>query len=372
MSSLMSEALRDRFCTMQRRCFPVVLAIYLFCLCSAKAEIYSEIKVGDRTIECVHSGLTSSFKDCGARSDWYAYVFIGSISAITPIDNDEKQLQIIPEEIFYGTPANPLTIRTSQGECLPKLIVGDRWLFFLRSENGKPIVLDYYGNDSLPVASAREQIETLRHLRTIGDHGIVRGQVVRDIDLFFERDAIPNALVHARRVSDNKNFLAKTDAKGCYEFPLLPTGKYKLTVDPIGELKPDEDQINVKRGTCWDITLGQRHRVKIGGHVKRSNGSPMPDIEVVLIRSDNSWYTTTRTDKKGHYIFDIHNHGEFVVGLNFPVSPDWFNGGGAGAGVKIPPASTFYPGVSNRSDARVIALATDEKRDNINFTIPKQ
>jgi hypothetical protein len=29
----------------------------------------------------------------------------------------------------------------SQGACLPPLVVGYRWLFFLRKENGKPIVL---------------------------------------------------------------------------------------------------------------------------------------------------------------------------------------------------------------------------------------
>jgi hypothetical protein len=29
----------------------------------------------------------------------------------------------------------------SQGACLPPLVVGHRWLFFLRKESGKPIVL---------------------------------------------------------------------------------------------------------------------------------------------------------------------------------------------------------------------------------------
>jgi len=36
----------------------------------------------------------------------------------------------------------------------------------------------------------------------------------------------------------------------------------------------------------------------------------------------------------------------------------------------IPKASLYYSGMRNRADAFVINLATDEKRDDIDFTIP--
>jgi len=58
--------------------------------------------------------------------------------------------------------------------------------------------------------------------------------------------------------------------------------------------------------------------------------------------------------------------------LNFPSSPDWFNGGGAGPDVQIlqiPPTSVFYPGVANRSNALIIRLATDEKLDDFDFVV---
>jgi hypothetical protein len=32
----------------------------------------------------------SDLNDCGVRSDWYTYVFVGSISAITGIKDDEN------------------------------------------------------------------------------------------------------------------------------------------------------------------------------------------------------------------------------------------------------------------------------------------
>jgi hypothetical protein len=132
----------------------VVLAAVFCALSAANAQIIDIRKIGDKTITCMHTGLMSDLKDCGARSDWYAYVFVGSSSSIKPAGNDEEILQITPEELFYGNPSTPLTVLTSQGACLPTLAVGNRWLFYLRKENGKPIVLDYYGNDSRPVANA--------------------------------------------------------------------------------------------------------------------------------------------------------------------------------------------------------------------------
>lgn len=332
-----------KVCAMQNHHVFAVIALFLSCLGTAGAQIIFEKKVGDKTVRCMHSGLSSDLKDCGVRADWYTYVFVGSISAVTPVMNDEKEIQIVPEEVFLGAPATPITVSTSQAACLPELRVGDRWLFFLRKQKDAPIVLDYYGNDSLPVVNAREQIETLRRLK-IGDFAILRGQVVRGRS--YGGDVIPNVHVIANREPDNKRFFSITGTDGRYEFQPLPPGKYKITVEPVGSYHPDDAEIDLNRGICWDLTLSRSPHAQIGGHVRRSNGSPVPNVDLVLIGSNNSWYVTTQTDRDGHFMFDSQEAGEFVVGLNFPGRPDWFNGGGAGAGVKIPPASVFYPGCS--------------------------
>jgi hypothetical protein len=227
----------------------------------------------------MHTGL-SNF-DCGIRTDWYAYTFVGSISAITSIENDEKKIQIVPEEVFHGNPPSPLTVFTSEAACLPSLAVGDRWLFFLRKEKGEPIVLDYYGNDSRPVADAKEQIETLRRLKNIGNFGIVRGYVLRG----HQGQGISNATVVAHRVPDDLKFNAITDSNGRYEFQPLPTGKYKFTVDPIGSFRlddsQDDDGLDVTRGSCWEEVLAHSPHVELGGHVRRLDDSPMPRVDIL-------------------------------------------------------------------------------------------
>jgi hypothetical protein len=104
----------------------------------------------------------------------------------------------------------------------------------------------------------------------------------------------------------------------------------------------------------------------------RSDRTPVANVALVLIQSDNSWYVTSRTDQDGYFVFDSQRAGKYVLGLNFPTSPDWFDGGGAGEDVPIPPASMFYPGVANRSDALVIGLVTDQKLEHLDFVVPSK
>jgi len=292
------------------------------------AQVILIKKIGNKTVACMHSGLTSSVNDCGPRADWYTYVFVGSISSVTPVENDEKEVQLVPEEIFLGAPPNPLTVLTSQADCLRELKLGDRWLFYLRRVEGKPIVLDYYGNDSLPVADSKDQIATLRRLEKIGDLAILRGQVVRGWPVGAE--VIRNARITATRRSDNKQYVCMTGTDGRYEFPPLPPGEYKIRVHPIGSYKPDDSEIDLSRGTCWDLTLSRSPHAQIGGHVRRPDGAPVANVDVVLMSADNSSYLTTQTNWDGHFTFYSQDPGEYVLGLNFPPRPDWFNGGGGG------------------------------------------
>jgi Carboxypeptidase regulatory-like domain len=328
----------------------------------------------------MHSGLSSSLNDCGAP-DWYAYVFVGSISSITPAAKDEEWIQIIPEEVFKGEPPTPVRVITKQAACLPTLSVGDRWLFFLRgSTNDNPILLDYYGNDSLPVADAHEQIETLRRLISIGDLGILRGRVMKDCRAcsapkgfeFPDGTAVPNASVVAHRQSDNAQFVATTDSDGRYEFQPLVPGKYKLTVDAIGSFRPDDSEIEVNRGRCWELTLSKtvQPHARLEGHVRYPDGSSVPRMGVLLTSEDGSWWHILNADALGHFRFDSLPPGKYVLGVSMPNAPPWKYGA---AGTGAPPAALqYYPGVSDRSSALVVTLAEDEERDDIDFVVPTQ
>jgi len=354
---------------MKRYRILAVLTVIFCHLGGAAAQIIVQRRVGDKAVTCEHSGLSNY--DCGVRADWYAYTFIGSISAIRPTENDEKKIQIVPEEVFHGSPPSHLTVLTSQVACLPSLAVGDRWLFFLRKEEGKPIVLDYYGNDSRPVADAEEQIETLRRLKNIGNFGIARGYVLRN----YQGRAIPNATVVAHRVPGDLKFYAISDTNGRYEFQPLPSGKYKFTVDPTGSFRlddsEDDDGFDLTRGSCSEHVLTHSPHVEFGGHVRHPDGSPVPSVHVLIISEDNSWFVS-KTNEDGYFNIASRGPGGYVVGINLPGALPWIYDGCSGGACKAPPASLYYPGVQDRSSALTIKLEDGEKRNDIDFTVPNQ
>ena len=334
----------------------------------ARAQMISMKQEGDKTITCMHTGLSSDLRDCGTKSDWYSYVFVGTISSITPAAKDESELQIIPGETFHGTPPNSLKVLTSQVACLPKLSIGARWLFFLKETKGSPILLDYYGNDSLPIESAQEEVETLRRLKSLREEGLLRGEVQGG--RFGDDAPVAQAQVVLERFPDKLRFFATTDESGRYEFQPLPVGRYSITVSPVGSFQADGGTIDVHPGGCRDLTLRRSPHARIAGHVRRSNGSPVAGVPVVMMTEGESGYNSSNTDKSGYYQFDPLEPGKYVIGIALPdaPAPDWKNRSCGGA-CDPPKASMYYPGVYSASDALSIKLGQDEKRSNIDFTI---
>ena len=86
--------------------------------------------------------------------------------------------------------------------------------------------------------------------------------------------------------------------------------------------------------------------------------------------ADESLWDTVEVDANGYFQFDSLKPGKYVIGIRLPGAPSWKYA--SAAGVPPPAASLYYPGVQNRSAAAAIVLRTDEKRDNIDFTVPAQ
>ena len=121
-----------------------------------------------------------------------------------------------------------------------------------------------------------------------------------------------------------------------------------------------------------DITLSRDTHAEIGGRIQRSDGSPVPDVDVMIMKEDGSWFTTDKSDEGGYFKFGSLRPGKYVAAINLPGAPKWENAGGGGADVAPKTASLYYPGMQKRSKALVINLETDEKRDDINFIVPRE
>ena len=96
----MADLVGGKFQPMQyQRALPV-LTVMLCCLGAAAAQI---IEFRADGVKCRHSGLSSHLEHCDVP-DWYACAFVGSISAINPIENGESEIQVTPDEVFSRRP----------------------------------------------------------------------------------------------------------------------------------------------------------------------------------------------------------------------------------------------------------------------------
>ncbi|NJL59079.1 MAG: hypothetical protein HC887_04940 [Desulfobacteraceae bacterium] len=160
-------------------------------------------------------------------------------------------------------------------------------------------------------------------------------------------EGIANVTVHLYDGSGNLIATTVTDSSGHYEFPNLPPGDYRITVDtstlPSG-VKPffDADGVlnsstDVKNQTTDDLTLDFGYRSEGGGEPpvgtscsisnfvwKDSNHNGIqdagelgvPGVRVNLYAPDGSFLATTVTDENGYYIFDNLMPGTYMSASN--------------------------------------------------------
>jgi len=321
-------------------------------------------EVGGKTISCMSTGLMSSDRDCGLQADRFQLVFVGTITRIAGPTDDEMEVQITPDEVFHGNPGALVSAKTSQGLCFDELVVGKRWLFFLHTESGKPILLDYYSSQSIPVEHAEQTIETLRRLQTIGDYSILRGNVVRNGKSGIEE--LPNARIVAQRVSGRQEFSAISDAKGLYDFSQLPSGDYELRAESAGTVLGKE-RVSLAPGSCHEVSLTKYPKAQLEGHIRYPDGSPAKGMNVLLVNDEDKSWTSSETDAHGRFEFEFLRSGTYVIGFDLTGTAPWKNTSSSGGDQS---AEFYYPGVMNRSQATPIALGEDEQRHDIEVLIP--
>jgi hypothetical protein len=301
--------------------------------------------------------------DCGTDLG-HAYVLIGSVESSTEIAGDEKLVKIKPEEMFFGEPTSELDVTTNRASCMPEIQVGDRWLFYLdRDERSKNLTLSYVG-PSTPVDNAKESIDLFRRLKSLGDAGVIQGNVFspsRTQEGWPTDEPVSNHQLTLKRKSDEAEFTAVTNSKGHFDFGNLPIGSYNFLPNSERGLWAETGPAEVKAKSCTDFRVELLPDGTISGKVTDAFGKPAKYVQVVITSAKNpgAEFQSSSANEDGQYQVRGLSPGEYLVGIGISSGPDsveW-------------KSRVYYPNVHEERQAVAIHLGLAQKLNNIDLQI---
>jgi len=196
---------------------------------------------------------------------------------------------------------------------------------------------------------------------------------------------IRRAQININSQSAQVNRSVTTDSDGRYELTSLPAGRYRLFVDKAGYVALEYGQARpFEAGKPLDITTGQTlekidfslpRGSAITGRITDEFGDPITDVQVQALRYQfvngerqlvNAGRAAQTDDLGGYRIFGLMP-GDYVVRASMrPNMP-----GGPRAAELEPTGypGTYYPGVTDVSEAQTVTAALGQELSSVGFPL---
>ncbi|MGD0133620.1 MAG: carboxypeptidase regulatory-like domain-containing protein [Bryobacteraceae bacterium] len=175
----------------------------------------------------------------------------------------------------------------------------------------------------------------------------------------------------------------RTDGSGRFQFDGLPAGKYDLRATKASEgtaiyganhRRELGDTITLGDGeTRGNITLRFLHSASISGHVYDSDGEPVADVTVNLLRQGRNLgapiltnYRTASTDDRGEYRISSIDPGQYYL---HTTPPRLGRFGGPGTGGEATLVDQYYGGARDSKDSTPIHVGGGETLAGLDFRL---
>lgn len=362
-------------------------SVAVACLVPTPSAQIDELRIyHGKRVDCIRSGLGGPLVGTNCGTEGYVGVFTGTVKSVVDKGDTDKQLELIPEEVFVGD--NSEVTATVNQACLPEkepeIKAGDRWLFYILTKRyrnreagtirNEGLEVPFY-SPSKPVTEADDDIARLRHLGKLTDSGILSGKVIR-IGATYDNlnpTAVPNHKVVAKCQPSGAEYTAFTNVNGRFEFE-LPPGWYDVTAATEHGLReaepliPDtvkmelglKGSVDVMRRGCRDVDFTLLTDGRIAGRVKTADGKSARFAKVAIIPTFPIHpQFTVDADENGYFEVSGRQPGQYLVGVGL-LSPfdsvEWHS-------------RVYYPGVRTREEAKIITLGDGEWRTDIDFSL---
>ncbi len=225
-----------------------------------------------------------------------------------------------------------------------------------------------------PVERAAADLVYLRSLAKGGPPSRVFGFVTGyspgvGIELrYAERAPHPIANVPVRLDSEGASRRTVTDSLGNYTFDGLAAGTFTVSADMPKNLGGGEKRtVSLRNHACSESNFIAVERAQLMGRLLDDIGVPVVTTQVVMVRADSSKGSDiimAFTDAQGFFKVQRLPPGDFVLGVNITEPPRE----GKHLGDPFPP--TYFPGVPDRANARIIHVEIAQQLAGFELRLP--
>ena len=320
-------------------------------------------------------------------------VFVGSVTKVSPGQpqkNDdgveyygEQRAEVRVEEAFKGVKAGAqIVLRQPGHNCAPKYAVGARVLMYA-AYHKKERAWEVYGcGRGGSIDRVADDLLYLRALPASAERTRLSGELVHYEDDPEKGFSVAGVLAGVRVTISGmgKTYEVSTDANGVYELYDATPGKYAIEPDippglkirfsqPFGSSEPSEGKtiiVGVQAKSCAGSDFIFSSDTKIGGKVYGANGELLSGVCVNILpaekAADRYFQKFDCTEQDGAFTIDEIAPGKYLIVVN--------DDGEISADEPFP--TIYYPGVTDRTKAKIITVGAGSRSDNYDIRIESQ
>jgi 5-hydroxyisourate hydrolase-like protein (transthyretin family) len=273
------------------------------------------------------------------------------------VDHPLRNVETTDVEVLTGL---------GDADCGYGFRLGGQYLVYAYGDNGKTLSTSICARTRL-LSDATADLEYIRGLSKAAPGGTISGEVrLRRPSRVDEETLPPVKDVRILFEGPNKKFERKTDSEGKYSVSGLSPGTYKVRIDlPDGlSIYNPEVELKVHDRGCREAFFLVELDTRVTGRVIDAQGMSAADVLMELVpvsREDNAYPSFVRTDKEGRYKMKLLKPGRYHLGVRIA---------GSAGSTYVPFPQTYYPGVSDRSQATVISVSEGQRIELDELVLP--
>lgn len=353
--------------------------------CVASFALVIIVLAAQRSEACSCAGGASPCHEYGRASAVFVGTPISVRTVARPVNGDRDDLdywaprtfKFSIETSFLGIISSETEVSTGLGggDCGYDFKIGKRYVVYAyKFGKTERLVTSICGRTN-PLENANEDIEFLRSLESQRPGVTISGEVRRMRQNVASGDSVyvgPQQDFGLVVEGEGERREVRTDPEGRYRLTGLSPGKFKVTLllpDELFTYKAEEEITVADRG-CATVNYSVVDNGRLSGRVLDPDGQPAARVLLALMDKDHSdpktnWGKLVRADKEGHFSFSALPPGQYLLAVNlnrFPEPNDPTNA--------YP--RTYYPGVTDISEAEIITLAAGENLREVNMQLPSR